>query len=329
MQKIKNTGVLKALVVFSFISTGLFLLFQYTNSNNERSEPIVTAKTENKTSVIAYKTLKQDYNPLEESKTTVKKNRQKKTIDTTAPIITLLGNATENVVNGATYKDAGAIATDDVDGDITARIAVAGDTVNTAAAGAYMVTYNVSDAAGNAATEVTRTVIVAEAVKVGRITVAPDLISPRSEGFSALIQTTIFPYNATNKNVVWSSSNPSVATVVDGEVTIRDVNYRGIVIITATTIDGNKTATTLVSLATQAETRAFWSFNEAFRREEFDTFDLTNEEELQYLDNLLNSDIFDRLAANLPPVEGKYAFLEIYTSFKATVNAAIATFNNP
>ena len=78
MQKIKNTGVLKALVVFSFISTGLFLLFQYTNSNNERSEPLVTAKTENKTSVIASKTLKQDYNPLEESKTTVKKNRQKK-----------------------------------------------------------------------------------------------------------------------------------------------------------------------------------------------------------------------------------------------------------
>ena len=78
MQKIKNTGVLKALVVFSFISAGLFLLFQYTNSNNERSEPLVTAKTENKTSVIASKTLKQDYNSLEESKTTVKKNRQKK-----------------------------------------------------------------------------------------------------------------------------------------------------------------------------------------------------------------------------------------------------------
>ncbi|MDZ4227052.1 MAG: DUF5011 domain-containing protein, partial [Patescibacteria group bacterium] len=49
---------------------------------------------------------------------------------------------------------------DDRDGDITADIVVGGDTVDTDTVGEYTITYKVSDAAGNAADEVTRTVIV-------------------------------------------------------------------------------------------------------------------------------------------------------------------------
>ncbi len=82
------------------------------------------------------------------------------TPDTTAPIITLSGNATENVTQGAVYTDAGAMANDDVDGDISANITVGGDTVDTSTSGSYTITYNVSDASGNAATEVTREVVV-------------------------------------------------------------------------------------------------------------------------------------------------------------------------
>jgi len=81
--------------------------------------------------------------------------------DTTPPMITLLGNAVVNINVGDTYVDAGATALDDVDGDITANI-VTVNPVNTAIAGTYTVTYNVSDAAGNAATEVTRTVNVSD-----------------------------------------------------------------------------------------------------------------------------------------------------------------------
>jgi len=55
--------------------------------------------------------------------------------------------------------DAGATAADNVDGDVTANI-VAVSNVNTTMAGSYTVTYNVSDAAGNAATTVTRAVYV-------------------------------------------------------------------------------------------------------------------------------------------------------------------------
>ena len=81
--------------------------------------------------------------------------------DTVAPVITLLGNATMNIMVGDTFTDPGATATDDVDGDITASIVVAGDIVDVNTAATYTITYNVSDAAGNAATEKTRTVIVA------------------------------------------------------------------------------------------------------------------------------------------------------------------------
>jgi hypothetical protein len=82
--------------------------------------------------------------------------------DTTPPTITLIGSATVNLTVGSAYNEQGATAVDDVDGDISANIVTAG-TVNTATAGTYPVTYNVSDSSGNAATQVTRTVNVTAA----------------------------------------------------------------------------------------------------------------------------------------------------------------------
>lgn len=76
--------------------------------------------------------------------------------DITAPVITLNGNTPVSVIIGTTYTDAGATATDDVDGDISASIITA-STVNTVTKGVYAVTYTVSDAAGNTAIA-TRTV---------------------------------------------------------------------------------------------------------------------------------------------------------------------------
>ena len=71
--------------------------------------------------------------------------------DTTAPVITLTGDATMSVEVGGTYSEAGATS----DGGETVTISGAVD-VNTA--GIYTVTYSASDAAGNAAVEVVRTV---------------------------------------------------------------------------------------------------------------------------------------------------------------------------
>ena len=79
--------------------------------------------------------------------------------DTTKPVITLLGDANITLTVGNTYTDAGAMATDDVDGNITANMQTTSD-VNTSAEGNYTVTYSVSDLAGNMADVVTRRVYV-------------------------------------------------------------------------------------------------------------------------------------------------------------------------
>lgn len=80
--------------------------------------------------------------------------------DSTAPVISLVGDQVVEVALDGSYSDAGATATDDIDGTITGSIATTNN-VDTSTAGTYTVTYNVSDDAGNSATAVIRTVIVA------------------------------------------------------------------------------------------------------------------------------------------------------------------------
>jgi len=86
------------------------------------------------------------------------------TSDNTAPVITLNGNNPQMITVGASYTELGASANDNVDGNITASIIVNFSAVDSSTIGSYEVTYNVTDAVGNAATQVTRTVNVAAAV---------------------------------------------------------------------------------------------------------------------------------------------------------------------
>ena len=86
--------------------------------------------------------------------------------DQTAPVISLVGITPFSLEQGDSYTDAGATASDNVDGDITASITTT-STVNTAVVGNYTVTYSISDAAGNAAVAVVRDV-----------TVTPDVTAP-------------------------------------------------------------------------------------------------------------------------------------------------------
>jgi MYXO-CTERM domain-containing protein len=94
------------------------------------------------------------------------------TADVTVPVITLIGSNV-SLELGSIYTDAGATASDNIDGDISATIVTVSD-VNTGAVGTYTVTYNVSDAAGNAAAEVTRTVTVTPDVTIPVITLLGD-----------------------------------------------------------------------------------------------------------------------------------------------------------
>lgn len=80
--------------------------------------------------------------------TTTKKTTTKK--DTTKPVITIIGEEQITINVGTNYEDAGAIASDNKDGDITSKIKVSGS-VDTSVAGIYIITYSVSDKAGNKA----------------------------------------------------------------------------------------------------------------------------------------------------------------------------------
>ena len=84
--------------------------------------------------------------------------------DTGAPTITLVGSSTINIEEGDSYTDAGASASDEVDGDISSSITTSGS-VDASTPGTYTLTYSVSDAAGNSV-ELTRTIIVAVATKI-------------------------------------------------------------------------------------------------------------------------------------------------------------------
>ncbi|WP_343613046.1 Ig-like domain-containing protein [Flavobacterium sp.] len=88
------------------------------------------------------------------------------------------------------------------------------------------------------------------AITVAAIPVSSVAVSPTSAslyaGNTQQLTATISPANATNKNVIWSSSNTSVATVnSSGFVTAVSA---GTATITATTQDGNKTSSATITV---------------------------------------------------------------------------------
>ena len=147
------------------------------------------------------------------------------TVDTIAPVITLLGANPLDLSMGDTYDDPGATAADNVDGDITTNIAVAGDTVDTATVGTYMVTYDVSDGAGNAALQVTRTVNVSVPVT--------DNVPP---------EITLLGANPLNLLVGGSYADPGATALdnVDGDIT-------GNIVVAGTTVNTAVEGTYLVT----------------------------------------------------------------------------------
>ncbi len=110
--------------------------------------------------------------------------------DTTIPVITADGSPT-------TFRDVGGVAPtfivtalDDVDGDITGSLVESGDTVDVDTAGTYIRRWNVSDAAGNAATEVIRTIIIREPI------ISTDYIKPIVTSIQSTIVNQTINYKA-------------------------------------------------------------------------------------------------------------------------------------
>jgi hypothetical protein len=118
------------------------------------------------------------------------------------------------VVGSTTYSDAGATATDNIDGNITANI-VTVNPVNVNATGTYTVTYNVSDASGNPSVQVTRTVNVISALPTFSITTTVS-------GSGSITPSGTVNVTQGNNQLFTITPNPSnvlVSLVVDGVVT--------------------------------------------------------------------------------------------------------------
>ena len=104
--------------------------------------------------------------------------------DETAPVITLNGGSVTLDLNEA-YVEAGATASDDTDGDISASIQISGS-VDSSTVGTYTITYSVSDAAGNSAST-TRSVTVNDGVVDPDTVIVGSVIYLQSKGRLVII----------------------------------------------------------------------------------------------------------------------------------------------
>ena len=105
-------------------------------------------------------------------------------------------------------------------------------------------TVTATNAYGSDSRELSIKISPPDTVSVTGVTLDKDSLT-LTEGNTAQLTATVKPDNATNKNVTWTSSDETVATVTDGLVTALK---EGTATITVTTEDGSKTATCAVTV---------------------------------------------------------------------------------
>lgn len=126
------------------------------------------SKNVNEIEYTTYLDCKKYYKTSNNRKTLLSKNQNKEKTqsqkDTKKPTIKLLGKSTMTIKLNSKYKEKGAVATDNVDGDITDKIKITGK-VDTSVVGEYEIVYTVSDKAGNKATKKRKIIVKEQAAK--------------------------------------------------------------------------------------------------------------------------------------------------------------------
>ena len=162
-------------------------------------------------------------------------------LDTTPPVITLRGDAIQNVLMGApSYSDPGAVAYDAYEG--TLGVTSSG-VVDPTKQGDYIITYNAIDGSGNSANPVTRTVRVLDTLR--------PVIS--LNGAATVTQEAAEPYTDPGATALDNGDTP-VAVSVSGNV---DVNTLGSHVLTYNASDASGNAAvprtrTVIVVDTQA-----------------------------------------------------------------------------
>lgn len=135
---------------------------------------------------------------------------------TTPPTLTLRGSTYMELKTGNRYIDPGFSATDAEGMDITSKVSVSGS-VNTSVAGTYTIRYSVTDSYGNSSSKARTVKVLSSDKKLQSISLTPNSFG-LTVGESRTLSVNFTPSDATNKQITWTSSNPSVATVSNGVV---------------------------------------------------------------------------------------------------------------
>ncbi|WP_081392530.1 Ig-like domain-containing protein [Paenibacillus odorifer] len=112
--------------------------------------------------------------------------------------------------------------------------------------GTAVITVTTKDGSFTATTTVSVSALIPPVVDVTGVKLDQETLNLTAGEADGLLKATIEPANATDKDVIWSSSDETVATVVNGVVTPVG---EGTAVISVTTKDGSFTATTTVNVA--------------------------------------------------------------------------------
>ncbi len=150
--------------------------------------------------------------------------------DTTAPVITLSPPTIMDVSVNTSFVEPGYSAIDDVDGDITGNVLVAGS-VDTTTLGTYDITYDVLDAANNPAVQKIRTVNVVDTI--------PPVFSfvPSDQMFEATELNT--PLSESDYGTATATDNYDPSPVISNDAPIEFPLGETIIIWTAIDFSGN------------------------------------------------------------------------------------------
>ena len=120
--------------------------------------------------------------------------------------------------------------------------------VTAVSGGTATITVTTVDGGLTATCEVT---VTEDTIEVTGVTLDKSEMTLFTDGVTGKLTATVSPSNATNKDVTWESSDPSIATVLNGVVTPVSA---GTTTITVTTVDGGYTATCVVTVEEVAQT---------------------------------------------------------------------------
>lgn len=179
------------------------------------------------------------------------------TVDTTKPIITFNDDTLYQTICAGSKVDIslngmyGYVARDNVDGNITSRVKITGDTGIINNVGTYSLYYSVSDNAGNTTEKVKNFSVKDCSSTIEKPSVDVPVsslgLSPNNKtmavGSTYKLTLSINPSNATDKTVKFTSDNENVATISsDGLVTAKSP---GVTRIVAESSNGKKATSTI------------------------------------------------------------------------------------